>query len=45
MNKEQGLCTGGNKVLIFQMEHEGKKNKNLIFKLMDIEGECMINKH
>lgn len=37
--KEQGICMSGNKVLIFQCENEGKRNENLTFKLVDIEGE------
>lgn len=37
--KEQGICLGGNKVLIFQSENEGKRNENLTFKLVDIDRE------
>jgi hypothetical protein len=35
--KEQGLCSPGNKVLIFYTENEGKRNENVNFKLVDIE--------
>ena len=37
--KDQGMCMPGNKVLVFNVENEGKKNENSSFKLLEIESE------
>mmetsp|Transcript_39255 Transcript_39255/g.28986 ORF Transcript_39255/g.28986 Transcript_39255/m.28986 type:complete len:201 (+) Transcript_39255:993-1595(+) len=37
--KEQGLCSSGNKVLIFESEEEGRQREALNFRLVTIDGE------
>lgn len=37
--KEQGYCFPGNKVMIFTVEHEGKADETVAFRMIDIDEE------